>query len=67
MADGALVYYEIRFESVDDEIWPAGHWYTIRYALKAWLRIWPTEHWYTMRYVLKARTMKDDRLSTGLL
>ena len=48
MADWALVYYKICFESVADEIWP-------------------TEHWYTMRYALKARTMKDDRLSTGIL
>ena len=29
--------------------------------------IWPTEHWYTMRYALKTGTMKDDRLSTGIL
>ena len=36
MADRALVYYEICFESVDDEIWPTEHWYTMRYALKAW-------------------------------
>ena len=48
MADGALVYYKICFESVADEILP-------------------TEHWYTMRYALKGRTMKDDRLSTGIL
>ena len=36
MADWALVYYKVCFESVDDEIWPTEHWYTIRYALKAW-------------------------------
>ena len=48
MADWALVYYKICFESVADEILP-------------------TEHWYTMRYALKGRTMKDDRLSTGIL
>ena len=35
MADRALVYYEICFECVDDEIWPTEHWYTMRYALKA--------------------------------
>ena len=48
MADCALVYYKICFESVAEEIWP-------------------TEYWYTMRYALKAQTMKDDRLSNGIL
>ena len=36
MADGALVYYEICFECVDEEIWPTEHWYTMRYALNVW-------------------------------
>ena len=48
MADWALVYYKICFESVAEEIWLTEHLYTMRYALKAW-------------------TMKDDRLSTGIL
>ena len=38
MADWALVYYKICFESVAEEIWPTEHWYTMRYALKAWLK-----------------------------
>ena len=38
MADWALVYYEICFESAAEEIWPTEHWYTMRYALKAWLK-----------------------------
>ena len=36
MADRALVYYEICFECVDDEIWPTEHCYTMRYESKAW-------------------------------
>ena len=36
MTDRALVYYEICFECVDDEIWPTEHWYTMGYDSKAW-------------------------------
>ena len=38
MADRALVYYKICFESVAEETWPTEHWYTMRYDSKTWLK-----------------------------